>query len=120
MALAPLYPVADHPLLSARYKALGTQPEKDAHAVLAELLLGLHPPALVDDQAETLTYAVVKQINFLLQQGVEPSILETSNQSTPGIATSYRDRYVDPGALAIADQVLKRARVGFTVPGPGV
>lgn len=110
-----LYPVADHPLLSGKYKALAPDPDQqEVYAELAETLLRLRAPAYtVPADVAKLTSAVVLQINFLLQQETTPKILATMSNATPGTATTYRDRLVDPAAWQIVCQVTGRRDVGF-------
>jgi hypothetical protein len=117
--MAILYAVpADHPLLSGKWPA--DAGEQAAQNALAEQLLDLRAPAYTGDAADELTTAVVLQINFQLQHGIEPHVIRTANQSNPGVSTTYRDRYVNPEALAVVCRVTGRRYVGFTVPGAGV
>jgi hypothetical protein len=118
--MAILYPVAaNHPSLSGKWPTdADKQEEQNA---LAEQLLDLRGPAYTDANAvEELTRAVVLQINFQLQHGIEPHVIRTANQSNPGVSTTYRDRYVNPEAMALVCRVTGRRYVGFTVPGAGV
>lgn len=121
MALEPLYPNTDAvPLLSAssnKYRNLGSDDERKAQVVLAELLLGLEEPAYADpDIAARLEFAIALQINFQMDQGVVTSqILQTASISPALTKTEgYRDRYLHPGAAAMVDRVTQRATVGFS------
>lgn len=118
--MAVLYPVPpDHPLLSGKWPADAAK--QAAQAQLAEQLLDLRAPAYVNaDAVEDLTTAVVLQINFQLQHELEPHVIRTANQSNPGVSTTYRDRYVNPEAMAIVCRTTGRRYVGFTPPGAGV
>lgn len=120
MALVPLYPVTDHPLLSEKFAGLKVPGAQAAQNVLAELLLGLSPPPYVDAEAEQLTMAVVLQINYQLERAITPDVLKSMSNTHPGNTTAYRDRYISPGAWAIVERVTGVRYVGFTVPGRGV
>lgn len=115
--IATLYPVAGHPLLSDKYAGLKDDDQRHAHHVMAELLLRLLPPAYEDDEAVMLTMAVVQQINFQLQQEIEPEILKSKSNTHPGNTTAYRDRYLSPRAWAIVERVTGAEVVAFSVPG---
>lgn len=113
MPLAPLYDITAHPLLGGKYNQLKSPEEKEATHIMAELLLGLRGPALVGADAEELAYAVVRQINFGLEHGITPDIMKSVSQTVPGTTTTYRDRYLDPGAAAIVARVTKVAQVRY-------
>jgi hypothetical protein len=119
--LAPLYPGADNlPLLAdpqSRYRKLKTDPERQDQIVAAELLLGLEAPAYTDARkVSELEYAVALQVQFQLDQGtITAQQMKSVSTNAPGTSTtSYRDRYLHPGAAAIVDRVTERATVGFS------
>ena len=120
MPLTVLYDITDHPLLSKKYTGLATDPERQAQQIMAEMLLDLRAPAYTGDAALELAYAVVAQINFQLQHGLEPEVVKSVSNTHPGLTTSYRDRYVSPAAWAIVQRVTGVKTVGFTPPGIGV
>lgn len=117
--LTPLYPDTDTlPLLAdanGRYRKLKTPEERADQLVLAELLLGLHAPVYTDTDADQLMYAIALQVGFQMEQGViTAQILRSQSNTHPGNTTTYRDRYLHPGAAAIVSRVTKVATVGFT------
>lgn len=113
MALTPLYDIANHPLLGGKYNQLKTPEEKEATHIMAELLLDLRAPAYTGADGEELAYAVVRQINFAMEHGVTPDVMKSVSQTVPGTTTTYRDRYLDPGAAAIVARVTKVATVRY-------
>lgn len=118
--LLPLYDITEHPLLSEQYNKLKTDEEREAQQIKAEMLLGLVAPAYTAAKAEELAYAVVEQINFQLQHGIEPDVLKSVSNAHPGNTTAYRNRYVSPTAWAIVERVTGVKTVGFRAPGIGV
>lgn len=96
-----------HPLASARTRAV-TSEEFDANVTLAEILLGLHEPALTgDSDVERLQMAIIQQINFQIQQGLDALIEESSgisSQATKSVV--WRDTYLNPRAMAIVQTVI--------------
>lgn len=121
--MAILYDVLAHPLLAdttSRFQKLKTDDERRGQNQLAELLLDLRTPAYTDDAADELGYAVALQVAFQLEQGYTPEIVRTQSRSTPGDATTYRDRYLHPGAVAIVSRVTGVTAVGFSSTVRGV
>lgn len=118
--LAPIYEVTNHPLLIKKWAGLPTDEARIQHNILAELLLGLKAPAYAGDDGERLLLATVLQINFQLEQGLEPDISRSVSNTQPGMMTSYRDRYVSPEALRIVCDVTGVTYTAFGVPGRGV
>lgn len=102
--------------LSSRYRKLPTDEARTDQIVVAELLLGLSPPAYTDERkVSELEYAVALQVQFQLDQGVITSqMMKTQSKNAPGVTTeSYRDRYLHPGSAAIVDYTTGRATIGF-------
>jgi hypothetical protein len=120
MPLVPLYDVTGHPLLSEQFNKLKTAEEKTAQMIMAHLLLNLRAPAFSGDEAEELGYAIVRQVNYQIQRGISPEVMKSISNTQPGITTTYRDRYLDPGAWAIVARVTGVATVGFSPTAPGV
>lgn len=120
MAVTPLYPVTDHPLLGKAFLALPDDDRRAAENVKAEMLLGLKAPAYTGDDKTKLTYAVVEQINFQLEQGLSPDIHKSVTNSQPGMMTAYRNRLVSPDAWKIVSDVTGVQTIGFRPPGIGV
>jgi hypothetical protein len=119
----PLYPIGNHILLSA--KAQGVldpfAETREEYNAVAEQLLGLHAPAYTDQGVvTTLATAIAFQINFMVEQGIEPKVLRSKSNAHPGNTTAYRDRLVDPTAAALVASVTGRQEVGFRAPGWGV
>jgi hypothetical protein len=122
--LAPIYPgVNALPLLAdagSLYRKLKTDAERTDQIVVAELLLGLRPPAYAGRAQSEIEYAVALQVQFQMQQGVTPEITKSVSQAHPGNTTTYRDRYLSPEAAAIVARATNTATTGFTIPPGGV
>jgi hypothetical protein len=104
-ALAPLYALTDvTSLLSSGFTGKSA-PDQATYQVLAEMQLGLLPPAYSGDDAKRLAYAVALQINYQLERGVTPESVRSSGNSQAGNTTAYRDRTVHSGARRIVEQV---------------
>lgn len=120
---SPIYDLTDQPLLADpknKYNNLESEPQRVAQQTVAEILLGVEEPALADDDAARMTYAIALQILFQLEQGLTPEIVRSQNLQHPGNATTYRDRYLHPGAARIVQQVLGIEQVAFQPPLFGV
>lgn len=118
--LAPLYPETDTlPMLadvSSRYRKLKTNAERADQLVLAEMLLGLVSPVYTGASADQLRYAIALQVNFQMDQGqITAQQMRSVSTGAPGVSTTtYRDRYLHPGAAAIVIRVTQTAVVGFS------
>lgn len=118
--LTPLYPETDTlPLLAdadGRYRKLKTDEERADQLALAELLLDLTAPAYTGDDADRLMYAIALQVKFQMEQGVLTAQMMKSvtTGTQAGSTTTYRDRYLHPGAAAIVGRVTGRAQVAFS------
>lgn len=124
MPPTPLYPglIDGHTLLSEKFHA-EDDPEAEVNLQsVAERLLGLAPPAYVGPQhtLDAIADAIVLQINYMMERGIDPSVTKSISDSTPGVMTTYRDRWVDPNALEMIRQVTKVVYVGMTAPGRGI
>lgn len=125
MALEPLYPGTDAlPILSdssSRYRKLKTAEERKDQLVVAELLLGLSAPVYTGQDGGSLMYAIALQVNFQMDQGqITAQQLKSEAVNAPGTSTtSYRDRYLHPGAVSIVNRVTKTAITGFVPMAPG-
>ena len=86
----------------------------------AELMLDLTAPAYTGDDADMLGFAVVRQINFMLEHGIAPSVLRSAADTSRGLTTTYRDRWIDPDAAAIVARVTGRRQVRFEPAMAGV
>ena len=106
-------------LLSDKYTKKSPAEQLALHLV-AEQLLDLRAPALTGNDGEELAFAVVLQVNYLLQRGDEPLVKESIANGNPSLSTTFRDRYVNPDAAAIVTRVTGRQQVRFTVPLAGV
>lgn len=120
MALTPLYPVTDHPLLGQKFISLKTEEAQVQENIRAEMLLGLKGPAYTGDDKDRLKLAVVHQINFQLEQGLTPEIHRSVTNNVPGASTAYRNRIVSPEAWKIISDVTGVQTIGFRPPGIGV
>ena len=116
-----LYTITGHPLLSSKFLGLSDDDTREAYQTMAELLLDLRPPAYnTGTDADDIAYAIVAQINFLLQQDLDPEIVKSVSLSHPGMVTQYRDRYRSARAYEIVALVTRVKQVRFDVPGRGV
>ena len=102
-----IYPsIAAHPLLSNQAKALDPA-VLNAQQDVAETLLGLFPPAVtVALTLSRVTTAIVLQMNFQIAQGLDPLYTEFTQSAHSRQMVSYRDRYLDPRAVAIVTEAL--------------
>ncbi len=107
-------------LLSDKYAKLASDAERLSYHLLAEQLLDLRAPVYTGTDAEELGFAVVLQINFLLQQGMEPLVKKNIVKGSPSISEGYRDRLINPNAALIVARVTGRQQVRFTPPFAGV
>lgn len=106
--------VSTHPILTGKSKALAASDSAAfaAQQELAETLLGLTEPAVTN--AFTLSrvqLAVALQINFQLEQGLDPLVEEVAQSKHSEQMIKYRDRIVNPQAASIIADVLVVATV---------
>lgn len=108
--VAPLYDVTGgHELLGGKFYGLKDDSnftaaqKKAAYNVYAEQALRLKAPAFTGDAAARIKNAVARQINVMLNEGVEPLVLKSVSNDNPGNTTQYRDRFVDPLAAQIVE-----------------
>ncbi len=98
-----LVTVTAHPLLTGKVNALGTDPFA-AQQKLAEALLGL-TQSFVDrcdaDQLDRVTMAVALQMNFQVEQGLDPFVVQSESSTQQGESRTYRDDAVNPQSQAI-------------------
>lgn len=113
----PIYSSLDqtHPLASEYVKRL-TPDAFAAQQVMAESLLGLSLPKLTDaDVVERLEIALIQQVDFQVQQGMDGLILEAmgvGSQATKSM--KWRDRYLNPmSARIVASLGLGAATSGW-------
>jgi hypothetical protein len=101
--------VAAHPILSGKATALrDSNPLAfDAQVLMATLLLGF-PEKLPtkEETVEAMLLAAALQVNFQIEQGLDPLILEASSSGHTRNSATYRDRYLDPRAASIVRGVL--------------
>ena len=100
-----LYDISAHPLLSER--ATSQTPEKlEWLQFQAERLLGLTLPAYgTEPNVSIATLAVVLQVNFQLAQGMDPLIEEAASSSHLKQSKVWRDRYLNPQAVALVESL---------------
>lgn len=104
-----LYDVATHPFLSSKSQQLGARFE--SHHRMAEALLGLRAPVVTAERdLEDMELAVAMQINFQAEQGLDPFVVESSSSSHTSQSVHYRDRAVDPRAVALVNEVDRRGK----------
>lgn len=102
-----IYDVSGHALLSKKVLALKSEsPEAFSKQVsVAEMLLGVYPPASTQVLvASRLSLAVVLQLNFQIEQGIDPLYVSASSSSHTRNSVQYRDRHIDPRAAQIVAQ----------------
>lgn len=102
-----LYDIDDHPFLTGKSKAL----EADvlhSYQLLAENLLGLSAYDVFTAQADidSAELAIAMQINFEVEQGLDPFVQKSASSGNSKQSVVYRDGYVDPRAAEIVDYVL--------------
>lgn len=105
--MAPIYnPTQAHPLVSPKAANLTAQ-AFELQLVTAETLLGIPEPASEDEGViERFKLALVHQVNFQVQQGLDPLIQESGGSQHSGNSAKYRDRVINPVAKQIVDEVL--------------
>lgn len=101
-----LIDVGEHDLLSEKSKALrNTDPNGFAAQVrVAEILLGIPDPVPTTGTVD-LGIAVVLQLNFQIAQGIDPLFISASTSQHTRNSVQYRDRFIDPRALALVTAV---------------
>lgn len=119
MPLTALYDITDNPLLEEKYKKLKDDGVRLSNQILAEMVLGLKAPLYTGSDAEEIVYAIVEQINYQLQKGVEPEVIKSVSNTHPGNTTTYRDRYLSPIAWRIIERVTGVKTVRFAPFGHG-
>ncbi len=103
-----LYTVSDHGLLNGKVRAWGSE-IFEANQLLAETLLGLGDAIYTfSPDVERIELAVVLQMNFQAEQGVDPFVLEEVWLLPQKQRRVFRDRMVDPRALALVQAVEAR------------
>jgi hypothetical protein len=120
--LVPVFAMPlDHPLLGEKFKKLKTNDEKTQQQVMAELLLDLTVAPTDATKVDQLIIALTRQINFQLEAGVSPEVMKSVANAHPGNGntTTYRDRFLEPGAVLIVARVMRRAQPAFRVPEYG-
>jgi len=108
------------PLLSEKWAKLKTDADRTALHLAAEMMLGLVAPVYTGDDADMLGFAIVRQINFMLEHGVTPSVVQSAADGNRGTTTTYRNRWVDPDAAAIVALVTGAKPVRFEPATVGV
>lgn len=116
-----LYPVSEHALITPRAKEvlLKNQEAFEAHNAMAEYLLSLNDTLFVSNDAEMAAIAVALQVNFQIEQGLDPYIainLNTGGQAQKG--TTFRGYKTPPvihiQARRIADSLIRATQVTTT------
>ncbi len=111
--MAALYTVTnDHPLASEKVMAMTDEDVFGAQLLTAEVLLGLKSPALTESaDVDKVHLALMHQINFQVQQGLDPLIQSSAGSQHSGDNAAWRDRYINPVAASILAEVLPEAGV---------
>lgn len=101
----------DHPVVSDYTKNL-SEDQFSAYLDMAEALFGLTDPAATNAiDIARIHLALVLQINFMSQYGLDPYIKASEGMSSQASSSVvWRDRYIDPRALAIVNAVFPPSR----------
>lgn len=102
-----LYDIDDHPFLTGKSKALESE-VLHSQQLLAENLLGLSAYDVFTDQADidNATLAIAMQINFQVEQGLDPFVQKSASSGNSKQSVVYRDTYIDPRAADIVEYIL--------------
>lgn len=99
------YDVVDNALLNGRALAWSSE-VFELNQLLAEAVLGLPVTAYSDpSDLEQIELAVVLQLNFQAEQGIDPYIYKELWLLPQKQRKVYADRYADPRALLLASIV---------------
>ena len=116
-----LYPVSQHALMTDRARALLTKNQEafEAHNAMAEFLLSLNGTQFTGDDAEMAAISVALQVNFQIEQGLDPYIainLNTGGQAQKG--TTFRGYKTPPvihiQARRLADSLIRSTQTVMT------
>jgi hypothetical protein len=104
-----------HPLLTEKVRRLDG-PTFEAQVATAEALLGLTTIPVVrnTNKVPLVLLALAHQVNFQVEQGVDPFIAESTSSSHSQQSVVYRYEYLDPRAVAILAKVIGVAYHGYT------
>lgn len=116
--MAVLYDITAVPI-GEKYTKLKTPEEKLAQQIMAEFILNLSAPVYVGPDATNIGYAIARQIDFQMEQGLTSEVQKSIGNAHSGLNTTYRDRYLSPVAWRIIEAVTHVATVGFSPPGRG-
>lgn len=116
-----LYPATAHPLLGLKAKdLLAKNPQGfDVHNAMAEVLLNLNENPFTGDEADVALIAVTIQINFQLEQGMDPYLAYNQNSGGNGTrGTTFRGYKGPPEvhgqAFRLAESLLRGSQVVLT------
>jgi hypothetical protein len=107
MAVAPLYPPGDTHVLSDTARELHEH-ELDAHAVVAETLLGLRSTKYSGDEADQAALAVAHQVNFQVFRPALFALVQSETKGTQSVTfreTQGEKHLTDDIAAAIVDRL---------------
>lgn len=121
-------PASAEPLLGERWSKLGgkdlSSEERTAlqraYHIAAELALNLRAPLYTGDDALEIGFYVVRQIIFMIEHGITPSIVKSVAQGNPSATKTFRDRWLDPDAAAGVARVTGDETVRFAPFAAGV
>lgn len=105
-----LIDVTSHPLLTGKVTVLVTANDGrfEAQQDLAEALLGLtsvYVARLTAEQLVRAKLAVALQLNFQVEQGLDPFVVQSESSVQQGESRTYRPDAVHPQALAIINAI---------------
>lgn len=105
-----LMDITSHPLLTGKATAMSSDSAKfEAQQSLAEALLNLtaeYIDRLSIEQLARASMAVVLQVNFQLEQGLDPFVVSRASSTQQGEVHDYRGDAVHPQARAILDAIV--------------
>lgn len=122
--MATVYDVSSNPFLNnekGKFQSLEDPDERESYCLVAEALLRVGENAVTEPtKLVTMQNAISLQVNFLLDQGMAPHIAAQTSQSSPGVTSTFRNRWLDPRAAALAANALGIEAVRFQPPMFGV
>lgn len=119
--MSVLYSVSGHAKLAPKTALLDTTANREkflAEQRLAESLLRQYaalpqePTSLTEDEVEDVRLGIVVQMNFQVEQGIDPLVASRVSSSHTKQAVEYRDRIVNPQAIALVSGVSVRYATG--------
>lgn len=103
--------IQDHDFLSKKSQSEGSK-SLENHQILAESLLGLNESLFTADRdLLEIRLAIVLQINFQVEQGIDPMYIKASSSGHSHQGVTYRDNWIDPRAMQIVERAQERSGI---------